>query len=196
VAALAAAGPAAAARVVLDSRQGKENSVSSGKTVGVILMVIGLIILAVIVAWGLANLGEQLRTSGFALVVAVGVIIGLPFLGVGAYMFMRGRSEEVEMAEVKKQKRILNMVATQGQISIPEAAIELDVNRDQIRTWVYDLVGKGLFSGYINWDEGLLISRKAAELRGNKCPNCGGELELSGKGVVRCPYCGTEIFLS
>ena len=54
----------------------------------------------------------------------------------------------------------------------------------------------GLFSGYINWDDGLLISRRAAELRGNKCPQCGGEVELSGKGVVSCPYCGTEVFLT
>jgi hypothetical protein len=170
--------------------------VSSGKTVGIILVIVGLIIPALGVAWGLANLGDQLETSGFVLLVAVVIIVGLPFLGVGAYMIVRGRSEELQMAEVKKQKRVLNMVMTQGQVSIPEAAIELDVSRDQMKTWIYDLVGKGLFSGYINWDEGLLISRDAAELRGNKCPNCGGELELSGKGVVRCPYCGTEVFLT
>jgi DNA-directed RNA polymerase subunit RPC12/RpoP len=27
------------------------------------------------------------------------------------------------------------------------------------------------------------------------CPNCGGELELAGKGLITCPYCGAEIFL-
>jgi hypothetical protein len=170
--------------------------VSSGKTVGIILIVVGLIIPALGIAWGLANLGGELETSGFVFVVALVVIIGLPFLGVGAYMFVRGRAEEVQMAEVQKQKQILNMVTTQGQISIAEAALELDVSRDQIKAWVYDLVGKGLFSGYINWNDGLLISRRAADLRGNKCPQCGGQVELSGKGVVSCPYCGTEVFLT
>jgi hypothetical protein len=170
--------------------------VSSGKTVGIILIVVGLIIPALGIAWGLANLGGELETSGFVFVVALAVIIGLPFLGVGAYMFVRGRAEEVQMAEVQKQKQILNMVTTQGQISIAEAALELDVSRDQIKAWVYDLVGKGLFSGYINWNDGLLISRRAADLRGNKCPQCGGQVELSGKGVVSCPYCGTEVFLT
>lgn len=169
---------------------------SSGRPVGIILIIVGFIIPALGIAWGLANLGGNLEPSGLVFVVAVAVIIGLPFLGVGAYMVMRGRAEEQQMAEVQKEKRILNMVVTQGQISIAEAAIELDVDRDQIKTWVYDLVGKGLFSGYVNWDEGLLISQRAADLRGNKCPQCGGELELSGKGVVRCPYCGTEIFLT
>lgn len=169
---------------------------SSGKTVGLILVIVGLIIPALGIVWGLANLGDALETSGFVFAVALAIIIGLPFLGVGAYMVVRGRAEEAQMAEVQKQKKILNMVATQGQISIAAAALELGVSRDQIKAWVYDLVGKGLFSGYINWNDGLLISRRAAELRGNKCPNCGGEVELSGKGVVSCPYCGTEVFLT
>ena len=29
-----------------------------------------------------------------------------------------------------------------------------------------------------------------------ECPNCGGKLELAGKGIVTCPYCGVQIFLS
>ncbi len=169
---------------------------SGGKTVGIILIIVGLIIAALGILWGLANLGGELETSGFVLVVGLSVVLALPLLGVGAYMVVQGRAEEAQMAEVQKEKRLLNMVATQGQISIGQAALELDVNRDQIKVWVYDLVGKGLFSGYINWDDGLLISRRAAELRGNKCPNCGGEVELSGKGVVSCPYCGTEVFLT
>ncbi len=171
---------------------------SSGKTVGIILIVIGLVIPALGLAWLLASQGGDngLETSGFVLGMALAIILGLPFLGVGAYMLVRGRAEEAQMAEVQKQKKILNMVATQGQISIAAAALELGVSRDQIKAWVYDLVGKGLFSGYINWNDGLLISRRAAELRGNKCPNCGGEVELSGKGVVSCPYCGTEVFLT
>jgi hypothetical protein len=168
--------------------------VSSGKTVGIILIVVGLVVVALGIAWSLAS--EWDTSAAAILAVAVSIIIGLPFLGVGAYMVFRGRAEETQMAEVQKQKKILNMVTTQGQVSIAEAALELDVSRDQIKAWVYDLVGKGLFSGYINWDEGLLISRRAADLRGNKCPQCGGEVELSGKGVVSCPYCGTDVFLS
>jgi hypothetical protein len=46
------------------------------------------------------------------------------------------------------------------------------------------------------WDEGTLYSRDAAQLHGHKCPSCGGAVELAGKGVVGCPYCGAEIFLT
>ena len=68
--------------------------------------------------------------------------------------------------------------------------------RDKVKEYVYDLVEKKLFTGYIDWNDGELISIDAAKIETNKCPRCGGELELAGKGVVECPYCGTEIFLS
>jgi hypothetical protein len=73
--------------------------------------------------------------------------------------------------------------------------LELNATRDQVKEWIYDLVGKGLFTGYINWDEGILYSKQVSDMGTNKCPNCAGQLELAGKGVVGCPYCGTEIFL-
>ena len=43
----------------------------------------------------------------------------------------------------------------------------------------------------------MLYSAEARHLRElDKCQNCGGEIELTGKGVVTCRYCGTEYFLS
>jgi tRNA(Ile2) C34 agmatinyltransferase TiaS len=81
-------------------------------------------------------------------------------------------------------------------VRVAEVALELNATRDQVKDYIYDLVGKGLFTGYINWEEGVLYSKQASELReGRKCPNCGGELELVGRGVISCPYCGTDIFL-
>jgi DNA-directed RNA polymerase subunit RPC12/RpoP len=86
------------------------------------------------------------------------------------------------------------MVLARGQVRVAEVALELNATRDQVKDYIYDLVGKGLFTGYINWNDGVLYAKEASEMR-RKCPNCGGELELAGKGVFECPYCGTEIFL-
>jgi hypothetical protein len=168
-----------------------------GKTIGIIMIVVGIaigLVAALFFGSGYAS-GRTAAAMilGFGLVF---VIVVLPLVGVGGFIFIRGRQEAAAFAEVEKEKRVLNMVLAQGQVRVAEAALELNATRDQVKEWIYDLVGKGLFTGYINWDEGILYSKQASELGTNKCPNCGGELELAGKGVVECPYCGTEIFLS
>ncbi len=170
----------------------------TGKTIGTIMIVAGIAIgLMAALFFGSGAASGRATTPamilGFGLVF---VVVVLPLVGVGGFVFVKGRQEAAAFAEVEKEKRVLNMVLTQGQVRVAEAALELNATRDQVKDWIYDLVGKGLFTGYINWDEGILYSRQASELGTNKCPNCGGELELAGKGVVNCPYCGTEIFLS
>jgi len=169
----------------------------SGKTIGIIMIVVGIAIALVAALFFASGAASGSTTSamilGFGLVFIVGV---LPLGGVGGFLFVKGRQEAAAFAEVEKEKKVLNMVLTQGQVRVAEVALELNATHDQVKEWIYDLVGKGLFTGYINWDEGILYSKQGSELGPNKCPNCGGQLELAGKGVVSCPYCGTEIFLS
>ena len=170
--------------------------IGQGRAVGAILIFIGLIIGLAVTLWLLSGLAEgTLRYSGFALGLVIVLVLAIPFLAAGGYLFVRGRAEAREFAELGKERRVLDMVQTQGQVRVADVALEMGLTRDQVKKYVYDLVGKGIFTGYINWDEGILYAKEARELRTNKCPNCGGELELAGKGVVRCPYCGTEIFL-
>jgi len=94
-----------------------------------------------------------------------------------------------------KQGRLLGAVTTLGQISIDELARELNAPRPLLRRWIYDLVGRGEFTGYMNWDEGLLYSADASKLAHDRCPRCGGEITLAGKGVAQCAHCASEIFL-
>jgi DNA-directed RNA polymerase subunit RPC12/RpoP len=125
------------------------------------------------------------------------VFVVLPIGGAGIYLISRGRQETAEYAEVAKEKTILNMVLAQGKVSLPEVALELHASRDQVDDYVRDLVGKNLFSGAINWQDGVLYSKQASQFKADrKCPNCGGILELVGKSVIKCPYCGAEVFLA
>ncbi len=165
----------------------------TGRTLGIILVIGGVVLCLLVAA---VSLTSAQTTGGRVMGAAIGAILGAPVVAVGAFMIIRGQQEARAMAVAQQQKKLLGMVRAQGRVNIAEAALELGVNRDTVKVWVYDLVNKGLFTGYINWDEGDLISVDAAQMRTNKCPHCGGELELAGKGVVKCPYCGTEIFLS
>jgi DNA-directed RNA polymerase subunit RPC12/RpoP len=174
---------------------GKSNM---GKIVGPILILIGVGLCVVGAIWIVAagRGGEGgMSVGGMALGFAVLFIIAVPFVAAGAFLLIRGRQEAAEMAEVEKERKVLNMVQTRGQIKIADVALELDITRDQLKDYIYDLVGKGLFSGYVDWKGGILYSKQASEMPEGNCPNCGGELELAGKGVVSCPYCGSEIFL-
>ena len=172
---------------------------NTGRIAGVVLIVAGLGFCALMALWLLVQTSGGSLTRGGAVLGALVafVFIVVPLVGLGGFLFYRGAQEVREEEQIAKERRILDMVMTRGQVRISDLALELKANCEQVQAWIYDLVGKELFSGYVNWSEGVLYSRDASQLRASsKCPNCGGEVELAGKGVVRCPYCGSEIFLS
>lgn len=168
----------------------------SGRTIGILLIAVSVVVLLAAVAFMIVeSTGGRLQAGGLALGVVLLLVITLPLIAVGIFLFVKGTRETADMAEVAREKRLLNMVMTQGRVSLNEAAVDLGVTRNVIKKYVYDLVGKGVFTGYVDWQDGILISQQASQMPRDKCPNCGGQLELAGKGIVQCPYCGTEIFL-
>jgi hypothetical protein len=171
---------------------------NTGKIIGLVLIVAGVGVCLLSALWVGAGYASGNYTNVAAPVLGLGLafIVAAPIVGVGVFLLIRGRREAAEFAEVDKERKLLGMVQAQGQVQISDVALELDAGRDQVKEWVYDLVDKELFAGYIDWDAGTLYSRDAAQLHGNTCPNCGGQVELAGKGVVKCPYCGAEIFLT
>ncbi len=150
---------------------------NQGKVVGVIVMVLGLLILL----------------GGGAVVMTTGATGGGMVLGLFLVLLV---SDADRQADSARQRKILDMVKTHGQVDVSDLVIELNSSTKQVRSDIYRLVGMGLFTGYVNWDKGQLYSKEASQMRaGSSCPNCGGELSLGGKGVITCQYCGSDIFL-
>lgn len=165
-----------------------------GKTFGIVLIGIGLGILLLAGAWALSNAG--LDPSARVLVLAFGFIVAAPMIGIGVIGLAKAMRDSGEEGVIAKQRKLLSMVMTQGKINLPDAALELRMTRDQVKQLVYDLIGKQLFSGYVDWDAGMLYSEESSKLKTGRCPKCGGELTLAGKGLIKCAYCGTEVFSS
>ncbi|HEX5165113.1 MAG TPA: hypothetical protein VFV93_06940 [Thermomicrobiales bacterium] len=172
----------------------------TGRTAGIIMVVAGVLVGAVAVAWLASSLADDesgLRLSGAVFGGALlFIVLVLPLLAGGIFLYIRGGAEARQFANAERQRKMLGIVESAGEISIADLALQIQGTRDSVRSDLYDLVSKGLFAGYVDWDRGILFARQASELRGKEnCPNCGGQLSLAGKGLVRCPYCGAEIFL-
>lgn len=169
-----------------------------GRTLGLILIAGGIIVGIVITALMIVYRNEGSLGAGAAtLGITIGILVlVLPQLGLGTYLLWKGGQEAAVTARAGKQRELLNIVKSRGQVAISDLVIEMNSTREEVQNMLHQLVGMGLFSGYVVWDEGMLYSEQASELRQlERCRNCNGELELAGKGVIRCPYCGTEYFL-
>ncbi len=171
-----------------------------GRTVGIVLVIAGLVICGIVTLFlglGVAGSGPtRLSLAGAVLGIALFGVVPLLILGgVGVFLFAKGGQEAVEMADVQKKERLLGMIQSAGKVSLGNAAIEMKMTQQQVKDAIFELVNQGLFSGYINWQEGIFYSKDLAQVQTTKCPNCGGQREAVGKGLVKCPYCGVELFL-
>ena len=170
---------------------------TGGRLVGVVLL--GAAVLACLIGSAVMLprfFEDEINLTALFLGLALVAVVVLPLGAGGVLMLARGGQEAKSDVVAQKQRRLLDMVTTRGELPISDAAVELQMPRDEVKNWVYRLVGLGVFTGYINWEDGVLYSAQASQLRNmTNCKKCGGEVKLAGKGVVRCPYCGTEYFL-
>jgi hypothetical protein len=166
------------------------------RLVGIVLIVVGALVGIIAAAWLFTNedLEGPARLLGLAIVL---LILVAPLVGGGLYLTVFGGQEARQQQEASQQRKLLNIVQSRGSIDLNDMALEMQMPREKVKDTIYALVGLGVFSGYVNWDKGMLYSSEASKLRELKnCPNCGGEIQLTGKGVATCRFCGTEFFLS
>ena len=169
-----------------------------GRFLGIALIIGGILVGIIITVLMTTYRAEgRLSAGGMVLGLALGyIVLVLPQLGIGALLIWKGGADAKTAVNAQEQRQLLNIVQTHGQVAISEVVIKMNSNVNHVQSLLYQLVGMGLYTGYINWDEGMLYSEQALNLRElTHCQHCNGQLELAGHGVIRCPFCGTEYFL-
>lgn len=168
--------------------------VGGSRLVGV-LLIVGVIVVGLgAIGWVVAAWAEGSLTGAAAVLgVVLVMLVAVPVAAAGAYLFALGRTEASAHDEAQATRQLLNMVNTRGKVRLSEAAAEMGLPPSAVQEVIRDAVGHGLFSGYYNANEGVLYASEAAE-GVQPCPNCGGTIEIAGRGVFQCPYCGTELF--
>lgn len=170
----------------------------SGRLLG-LLLIGGSIVLLIGGGAYLAGVYVEgdVRLGGALIGAVLGLVILLPLFGAGVFLLVRSGREAAKDAERAEMRKILDIVKSRGQLPVSDLVIELGESQQEVQDMIHSLVGMGVFSGYINWDEGILYSEDASGLRDlERCKFCGGKLKLAGKGVIVCPYCGAEYYLN
>ena len=169
-----------------------------GRAIGISLIVIGVGVAAIAGIFLAIQVGDDSLSAGGAVLGAFIVFIPVALLvGFGLLMVIKAGQEAQEETVMRNQRRLLDIVRSRGQVGVHEVALEMNVSVDSVKEMVHQLVGLQVFSGYVNWNDGVLYSSDASQLRElDRCKRCGGDIQLAGKGVVLCPYCGTEYFLT
>jgi DNA-binding Lrp family transcriptional regulator len=109
-------------------------------------------------------------------------------------MYTRWQRVYTAASLAEKQRFLLEQVRAQGRVRLAELSRTLNAPPELTRDWLYQLVQRGQFTGYINWDHGWLYSAVAKHIGADsQCPNCGGQLSAGPANTIRCLYCGSEM---
>lgn len=171
---------------------------NTARIFGIVLIVLGFGIAAVGGLYLATQVsGGELESGGAIIGGGMLFIFITALVGFGIFLFVKGGQEEEQESVMQKQRQLLDIVKSRGQIDVNNLAIEMNASVSDVKSMVHQLVGLQVFSGYVNWDDGTLYSSEAKNLSELKnCENCGAPIELAGKGVIVCKFCGTEYFLT
>src|SRR5690606_12781155 len=108
--------------------------VNTGRLIGIILIGIGLgvaalagLFIAVQANSGLLEAGGAVLGAGLAF-IPVALLVGF-----GIYMYVQGGQEAAEESVMQKQRQLLDILKSRGQVSVSEMAVEMQVSADTIK---------------------------------------------------------------
>ncbi len=136
-----------------------------------------------------------LNTQGLLVGAFIAFLLIASIIGFGIYLYVQSEPGSEPETEMAKQRRLLDWLRDEGTLSLQQVYLELDIDSEDLRAMLDELVGLGAFSGYVNWQDETLHVMSATELRAlHQCKQCENFIHVQGKGVI-CQTCGTHYML-
>jgi len=96
----------------------------------------------------------------------------------------------------QKQRDLVSVVWGRGKATLAQLATELRLSPPRVHELLVESMRAGVFTGFVDPRTEEVVSAAATDLRqGRRCPSCGGQMDLAGRGLVVCSYCRAEVFL-
>ena len=86
--------------------------------------------------------------------------------GYGAYQYIRVGEEPdvIPDIDVRQQRELVDLIHERGMISIVDASQELGIGEHDVRDAIRQLLELEIFTGDVDWNEGLIYSQKTRKL--------------------------------
>lgn len=168
---------------------------NTGQKQGMFIIALGFIltVIAGVVLAFLAN--EILDTTSLMVAASIVFLLIAPILGFGIYHYAKSSQRESEILadEMEKPRQLLDILKAKGQTDIETLSHDLACSPDEIKAMVDDLTQLELFSGIVNWNEGIIAIVESNVLNlMETCKNCSNPITMKEQGVTICAYCATE----
>ncbi len=108
--------------------------IGQGKTIGLMLMLVAVVLTLAVGLYLFSGVMEgRLTTSSFLLGLVLVLVLAAPLFVGGIYLRAQGQSESLQYSQAAQQKKLLNIVRTHGKAEIPGLALELNLTREQVK---------------------------------------------------------------
>lgn len=94
---------------------------------------------------------------------------------------------------MKIDNRLFTILKDRQEMSFAEIGEALGVSEQEAHLAVRHLITKKLFTGYVNWAEGIVYPRPDMTFEEATCPACGSVVKTTPRGTKKCAACGAEL---
>lgn len=169
---------------------------NKGQTRGMLAIGFGFLIIT-FAGIALSFLAINVLTTPQTFISAIIVfIVSSPLFGYGILTYARSTEDEAYATndDMEKPRLLLDYLHEHGQSDISILAKELDTTPSNIKQYINELSELSLFSGIIDWDNGLIALAKPSVIEAlDICKSCKNPIKIYGN-VTTCQHCGTEYY--